>query len=69
MANDFVLLQALAWISLVRLVGFLNESWLLRDLQRESKVFGLIPGAVVLLCFFKIVLSTLEQLLMVVEDL
>jgi hypothetical protein len=53
----------------VRLVGFLNESRLLRDLQRELKVFGLIPGAVVLLCFFKIVLSTLEKLLMVVEDL
>jgi hypothetical protein len=69
MANDFVLLQALAWISLVRLVGFLNESWLLRDLQRELKVLGLIPGAVVLLCFFKIVLRTLEKLLMVVEDL
>jgi hypothetical protein len=69
MANDFVLLQALAWISLVRLIGFLNESWLLRDLQRESKVFGLIPSAVVQLCFFKIVLSTLEKLLMVVEDL
>jgi hypothetical protein len=69
MANDFVLLQALAWISLVRLVGFLNKSWLLRDLQKGSKVFSLIPGAVVLLCFFKIVLSTLEKLLMVVEDL
>jgi hypothetical protein len=69
MANDYVLLQALAWILLVRLVRFLNESWLLRDLQRELKVFGLIPGAVVLLCFFKIVLSTLEKLLMVGEDL
>jgi hypothetical protein len=69
MANDFVLLQALAWISLVRLVGFLNELWLLRDLQRESKVFGLIPGAVVRLCFFKIMISTLEKLLMVIEDL
>jgi hypothetical protein len=69
LANDFLLLQALAWTLLVRLVGFLNESRLLRDHQRESKVFGLIPGAVVLLCFFKIVLSTLEKLLMVVEDL
>jgi hypothetical protein len=27
------------------------------------------PGAVVLLCFFKIVLSTLEKLLMVVKDI
>jgi hypothetical protein len=53
----------------MRLVGFLNESWLLRDHQRESKFFGLILGAVVLLCFFKIVPSTLEKLLMVVEDL
>jgi hypothetical protein len=69
LANDFLLLQALAWISLVRLVRFLNESRLLRDFQRESEVFGLIPGVVVLLCFFKIVLSTLEKLLMVVEDL
>jgi hypothetical protein len=69
MANDFVLLQALAWILLVKLIRFLNESWLLRDLQRESKVFGMIPDAVMLLRFFKIVLSTLEKLLMVVEDL
>jgi hypothetical protein len=29
----------------------------------------MIPGAAVLLCFFKIVLSTLERPLMVVEDL
>jgi hypothetical protein len=69
LANDFLLLQALAWTSLVKLTGFLNESRLLRDHQRESKVFSLIPGAVVLLCFFRIVLSTLEKLLMVVEDL
>jgi hypothetical protein len=69
LTNDFLLLQALAWTSLVRLVRFLNELWLLRDHQRESKIFGLIPGAVMLLCFFKIVLSTLEKLLMVVEDL
>jgi hypothetical protein len=34
-----------------------------------SRVFGLIPGAVVLLCFFRTVLSTLGKLLMVVEDL
>jgi hypothetical protein len=53
----------------MRLVGFLNESRLLRDHQRESKVFGLILGAVVLLCFFKIVPRTLEKLLTVVEDL
>jgi hypothetical protein len=69
LVNDFLLLQALAWTSLVKLAGFLNESRLLRDHQRESKVFGLIPGAVVLLCFFRIVLSTMEKLLMVVEDL
>jgi hypothetical protein len=68
-ANDFALSQALSWTLLVRHVGFLNESRLLRNHQRESKVCGLIPGAVVLLCFFKIVFSTLERLLMVVEDL
>jgi hypothetical protein len=68
-ANDFSLSQALAWTLLVRHVGFLNESRLSRNHRRESKVCGLIPGAVVLLCFFKIVLSTLERLLMVVEDL
>jgi hypothetical protein len=53
----------------VKLAGFLNESRLLRDHQRDSEVFGLIPGAVVLLCFFRIVLSTLEKPLMVVKDL
>jgi hypothetical protein len=68
-ANDFSLSQVLAWTLLVRHIGFLNESRLSRSHQRESKVCGLIPGAVVLLCFFKIVLSTLEKLLMVVEDL
>jgi hypothetical protein len=53
----------------VKLAVFLSESWLLRDHQRESRVFGLIPGAVMLLCFSWIVLSTLERQLMVVEDL
>jgi hypothetical protein len=67
--NDFLLLQALSWTLLVKLVVFLNGSRLLRDHQRESKVFGLIPGAVVLLCFSRIVLSTLEKPLMIVEDL
>jgi hypothetical protein len=68
-ANDFSLLQALAWTLLVRHVGFLKESRLSRNHWKELKVCGLIPGIVVLLCFFKIVLSTLEKLLMVVEDL
>jgi hypothetical protein len=68
-ANDFSLSQALVWTSLVRHVGFLNESRLSRNHQRESKVCGLIPGTAVLLCFFKIMLSTLEKLLMVVKDL
>jgi hypothetical protein len=68
-ANNFSLSQVLAWTLLVRHVKFLNESWLSRNHQRESKVCGLIPGAVVLLCYFKIMLSTLEKLLMVVEDL
>jgi hypothetical protein len=53
----------------VKLAIFMNGSRLLRDHQRESKVFGLIPGAVVLLCFSRIMLSTLEKQLMVVEDL
>jgi hypothetical protein len=68
-ANDFSLSQALAWPLLVRHVGFLNELRLSRNCQRESKVCGLNLGAVVLLCFFKIMLSILERLLMVVEDL
>jgi hypothetical protein len=68
-ANNFSLSQAPAWTLLVRHVGFLNESRHSRNHWRESKVCGLIPGTVVLLCFFKIVLSTLEKLLMVVEDL
>jgi hypothetical protein len=53
----------------VKLDGFLNGSRLLRDHQRGSRVFDLIPGAVVLLCFFRTVLSTLGKPLMVVEDL
>jgi hypothetical protein len=68
LANNFFLLQALAWTLLAKLAGFLNGSQLLRDHQRGSKVFGLIPGAVVLLCFFKTVLSTLGKPLMVAED-
>jgi hypothetical protein len=68
MANDFSLLQALAWISLVRHVRFLNELWLSRNHQRESQVCGLTPSAAVLLCYFKIVLNTLGKLLTVVED-
>jgi hypothetical protein len=54
---------------LAKLAGFLNGSRLLRVHRRESKVFGLILGAVVLLCFFRIMLSILEKPLMVVEDL
>jgi hypothetical protein len=69
LANTFSLSQVLAWTLLVRHVGFLNELRLSRKHQRESTVFGLIPGVVVPLCFFKIVLSILEKLLMVVEDL
>jgi hypothetical protein len=41
-------------------------------LERSSKgvkFFGLIPSTIVLLCFSRIVLSTLEKQLMVVEDL
>jgi hypothetical protein len=53
----------------VKLAVFLNGSRLLRVHQVESKPFGLIPGAVVLLCFSKIVLNTLEKRLMVVENL
>jgi hypothetical protein len=53
----------------VTLTVFLNGSQLLRDHQVESKLFGLIPGAVVLLCFSKIVLNTLEKRLMIVENL
>jgi hypothetical protein len=32
----------------VKLTVFLSGSWLSKDHQRESKVFGLIPDAVVL---------------------
>jgi hypothetical protein len=53
----------------VRRVGLLNEMRLSKNHKRESTVCGLIPGAVVPLCFFKIVLGTLEKLLMVVEDI
>jgi hypothetical protein len=53
----------------VKLTVFLSGSRLWRDHQRESRVFGLIPDAVMLLCFFRIVLSTLERQWTVVEDL
>jgi hypothetical protein len=53
----------------VKLAVFPNGSRLLRDHLTELKLFGLIPGAVVLLCFSKIVLNTLEKQLMVVENL
>jgi hypothetical protein len=69
LTNDFLLLQALDWTLLVKLAGFLNGLRLLKDHQRESKVSGLIPGAVVRLCFFRIVLSTLEKPLIFFEDL
>jgi hypothetical protein len=68
-AKTFSLSQVLAWTLLVRHVGFLNEPQLSRNHQRESTVCGLIPGAVVPLCFFRIMLSILEKQLMVVEDL
>jgi hypothetical protein len=69
LANAFLLSQVLAWTFLVRRVGFLNELRLSREHQRESIVCGLIPNAVVPLCFFKIMLNTLEKQLMVVKDL
>jgi hypothetical protein len=53
----------------VKLAVFLNGSRLLRDHQVELKLFGLIPGTVVLLCSSKIVLNTLEKQLTVVEKL
>jgi hypothetical protein len=59
LANTFLLSQVLAWTLLGRHVGFLNELRLSRKHQRESIVCGLIPDAIVPLCFFKIVLSTL----------
>jgi hypothetical protein len=53
----------------VKLAVFLNGSQLLRVHQVELKLFGLFPGVVVLLCFSRIVLNTLEKRLMVVENL
>jgi hypothetical protein len=47
----------------------MSEIRLWRRHQRGSTVCGPIPDAVVLLCYFKIVLSILERQLMVVEDL
>jgi hypothetical protein len=69
LANTFLLSQVPAWTLLVRHVGFLRKLRLSRKHQRESIVCGLIPNAVVPLCFFKIMLSTLEKQLMVVKDL
>jgi hypothetical protein len=69
LANTFLLSQVHAWTLLRRHVGFLSELQLSRKHQRESTVCGLIPDVVVSLCFFNIVLSTLEKQLMVVKDL
>jgi hypothetical protein len=69
LANIFPLSQVLAWTLSVRHVGFLNEPRLSRKHQRESTVCSLIPGAVVPLCFFKIMLSILVKRLMVVKGL
>jgi hypothetical protein len=54
---------------LLKHIGLLSEIQLWRRHQRGSTVCDLIPDAVVLLCYFKIVLSILERQLMVVEDL
>jgi hypothetical protein len=69
LSNTFSLSQVLLWTLLVRHIGFLNKLRLSREHQRESIVCGLIPNAVMPLCFFKIVLSILEKQLMVVKDL
>jgi hypothetical protein len=69
LANTFSLSQVLAWTLLVRHVGFLNKLRLSRKHQRKPTVCGLIPGAVVPLCLFKIVLNILGKRLMIVEDL
>jgi hypothetical protein len=53
----------------MKVAVFLSGSRLLRDHQVESKLFGLIPGTAVLLCFSKIVLNILEKRLMVVDKL
>jgi hypothetical protein len=49
-------------------VGFLSELQLWKKHPRELTVCGLIPDVVVLLCYFRIVLSILERQSMVVED-
>jgi hypothetical protein len=54
---------------LLKHVGLLSEIQLWRKHQRESTVCGLIPDAIVLLYYFKIMLNILERQLMVVEDL
>jgi hypothetical protein len=69
LANTFLLSRVLAWTLLVRHVGFLSKLWLSKKHQRELTVCGLIPDAIVTLCFFKIVLNTLEKQLIVVKDL
>jgi hypothetical protein len=69
LANTFLLSRVLSWTLLRRHVRFLSELWLSRKQQRELTVFGLIPDAVMPLCFFKILLSILEKQLMVVKDL
>jgi hypothetical protein len=61
--------QVLAWTLLVKRVGLLNEPRLSRKHHKELTVCGLIPNAVVPLCFFKIVLGILEKQLMVVRHL
>jgi hypothetical protein len=59
------LLQVLAWTLLVKHVEFLNELWL----SRRHRMELIVPGAVVPLYFFKIILNILEKQLMVVRHL
>jgi hypothetical protein len=61
--------QVLVWTLLVKLVEFPNESWLSRRHHRELIACGRIPGAVMPLYFFKIVLNILEKRSTVVRHL
>jgi hypothetical protein len=61
-------LPVLAYILLINTVELLRESQLWRKYRKIQLLYGLTRGAAVLSFSYRIVLSTLGRLLMVVKD-
>jgi hypothetical protein len=61
-------LPVLAYILLINTIELLRESQLWRKYRKIQLLYGLTHGAAVLSFSYRIVLSTLGRLLMVVKD-